>query len=82
MNVVVDSTGQKSLRLGRGALVTYVNSSKHVLPYDVEDSERIESRVEWLYSVYVDTEVSLMVVEDKGVADALSLLGVPVVRLL
>lgn len=80
MKIIVDSTTQRTLPLDNVTVLS-VDSSKHRTLTDNTRGCNVQIRAEWLYSMYVDKQVDLLVVEDGNVARVLNVLGVPVVSL-
>ena len=80
MKIIVDSTTQRTLPLDNVTVLS-VDSSKHHTLTDSTKDCNLQIRAEWLYSMYVDKQVDLLVVEDGNVARVLNVLGVPVVSL-
>ena len=80
MKIIVDSTTQRTLSLDNVAVLS-VDSSRHHTLTDNTRGCNVQIRAEWLYSMYVDKQVDLLVVEDGNVARVLNVLGVPVVSL-
>ena len=80
MKIIVDSTTQRTLLLDN-VTVLGVDSSRHHTLTDNTRGCNVQIRAEWLYSMYVDKQVDLLVVEDGNVARVLNVLGVPVVSL-
>ena len=80
MKIIVDSTTQRTLPLDN-VTVLRVDSSRHHTWTDNTRGCNLQIRAEWLYSMYVDKQVDLLVVEDSNVARVLNILGVPVVSL-
>lgn len=80
MKIIVDSTTQRTLPLDNVTALS-VDSSRHHTLTDNTLGCNVQIRAEWLYSMYVDKQVDLLVVEDGNVARVLNVLGVPVVSL-
>lgn len=80
MKIIVDSTTQRTLPLDNVTALS-VDSSRHHTLTDNTRGCNVQIRAEWLYSMYVDKQVDLLVVEDGNVARVLNILGVPVVSL-
>ena len=80
MKIIVDSTTQRTLPLDNVTVLS-VDSSRHHTQTDNTRGCNVQIRAEWLYSMYVDKQVDLLVVEDGNVARVLNVLGVPVVSL-
>ena len=80
MKIIVDSTTQRTLPLDNVTVLS-VDSSRHQTLTDNTRGCNVQIRAEWLYSMYVDKQVDLLVVEDSNVARVLNVLGVPVVSL-
>ena len=80
MKIIVDSTTQRTLPLDNVTMLS-VDSSRHQTLTDNTRGCNVQIRAEWLYSMYVDKQVDLLVVEDGNVARVLNVLGVPVVSL-
>lgn len=80
MKIIVDSTTQRTLPLDNMTVLS-VDSSRHNTLTDNTRGCNVQIRAEWLYSMYVDKQVDLLVVEDGNVARVLNILGVPVVSL-
>ena len=80
MKIIVDSTTQRTLSLDNMTVLS-VDSSRHHTLTDKTRGCNVQIRAEWLYSMYVDKQVDLLVVEDGNVARVLNILGVPVVSL-
>ena len=80
MKIIVDSTTQRTLPLDNVTVLS-VDSSRHNTLTDNTRGCNVQIRAEWLYSMYVDKQVDLLVVEDGNVARVLNVLGVPVVSL-
>ena len=80
MKIIVDSTTQRTLPLDNVTVLS-VDSSRHHTLADNTRGCNVQIRAEWLYSMYVDKQVDLLVVEDGNVARVLNILGVPVVSL-
>ena len=80
MKIIVDSTTQRTLPLDNVAVLS-VDSSRHHTLTDNTRGCNVQIRAEWLYSMYVDKQADLLVVEDSNVARVLNILGVPVVSL-
>ncbi len=80
MKIIVDSTTQRTLPLDNVTVLS-VDSSRHHTLTDNTQGCNVQIRAEWLYSMYVDKQVDLLVVEDGNVARVLNILGVPVVSL-
>ena len=80
MKIIVDSTTQRTLPLDNVTVLS-VDSSRHHTLTDSTKNCNTQIRAEWLYSMYVDKQVDLLVVEDDNVARVLNVLGVPVVSL-
>ena len=80
MKIIVDSTTQRTLPLDNVTVLSVDSSRHHTLPDNTQGCN-LQIRAEWLYSMYVDKQVDLLVVEDGNVARVLNVLGVPVVSL-
>ena len=80
MKIIVDSTTQRTLPLDNVTVLSVDSSRHHTLTDSTRDCN-LQIRSEWLYSMYVDKQVDLLVVEDGNVAMVLNVLGVPVVSL-
>ena len=80
MKIIIDSTTQRTLTLDNVTVLS-VDSSRHHTLTDYTQGCNLQIRSEWLYSMYVDKQVDLMVVEDGNLARVLNVLGVPVVSL-
>lgn len=80
MKIIIDSTTQRTLPLDNVTVLS-VDSSRHHTLTDNTQGCSLQIRSEWLYSMYVDKQVDLMVVEDGNLARVLNVLGVPVVSL-
>ena len=80
MKIIVDSTTQRTLPLDNVTVLSVDSSIHHTLT-DKKQGCNVQIRAEWLYSMYVDKQVDLLVVEDGNVARVLNILGVPVVSL-
>ena len=81
MNILVDTNTHKSLEAS-GATVRYVDSS-HLRTLTEGTAESIlEVRAEWLYHMYVDKGIDLVVIDDCKLGMLLTDLGVPTVRLI
>ena len=80
MKIIIDSTTQRTLPLDNVTVLS-VDSSRHHTLTDNTQGCSLQIRSEWLYSMYIDKQVDLMVVEDGNLARVLNVLGVPVVSL-
>lgn len=80
MNILVDTNTHKTLAPS-GATIRYVDSS-HLSTLTEGTAESIlEVRAEWLYHMYVDKGIDLVVIDDCKLGMLLTDLGVPTVRL-
>ena len=80
MNILVDTCAHKTLDISN-ATVRYVDSSHlNTLTEGTTDSI-LEVRAEWLYHMYVDKDLDLVVVDDCKLGEILANFGVPTVRL-
>ena len=80
MNILVDTNTHKSLETS-GATVIYVDSSHLNTLTEGTPESILEVRAEWLYHMYVDKGIDLVVIDDCKLGMLMTNLGVPTVRL-
>ena len=80
MNILVDTNTHKTLALS-GATIRYVDSSHLSTLTEGTTDSILEVRAEWLYHMYVDKDIDLVVIDDCKLGMLMTNLGVPTVRL-
>ena len=79
MRILIDTVGtHSSTAVGCDAEIITTNSNE-IASLEDDDNRQVELQVEWLYRLFIDRRIDLVIVEDSTVGKMLAELDVPVV---